>query len=617
MSKRLTLVLLVLGLTLNFSFGQTIIGDSLIIQGKKGTLAKVLKSKKYTNITKIKVIGDVGEKDFLGVLSSRDNLVSLDLSDATYILTSTEHWELTHRKSSLDRLYISIGKNLNQLKLFKKATYKGEVVPVNVEIHGSDREEISLLTVYFSKDMSISKLYAWETVTKGIVYDDGNVPASFETKQWFDILEVPCLSDLGKMEFYCAILNIQDINECIIYRSDYGHYPDPGQRDIPQGGYKYWLDYLKKATTLEFHALDEEVLFPIVNLVDTIYLPNVKRIDEFAFERDSDRKYSYEWKEIGKSISLILSSLDTVPDFHHSIFRNANIELISMDSATTISPDAFKECTIKKVYLPNVQSIGESAFSCVKGLEEISIPKVKNIGRSAFNCCKLNSNRIDIPVSIEKIERCAFEGSVDTIKFEGMTPPLMDDNAFGDNDWHVIVVPNGAYENYSSIAQKNVKVLEEWEKSHNNKFVIKTSAPGQIKESLTDEMKRYADTLVISGQMYWEETKWLKQQFNRKVELDWSEVRFIQSPEELQRYRNQQKAERELAEKRRKYGVGSVSEGYSIGYNDALGNVNNIMSYKYSTTPYYTEQFLDGYRRGFSRGQDELMKNTLRNMRSW
>ena len=91
----------------------------------------------------------------------------------------------------------------------------------------------------------------------------------------------------------------------------------------------------------------------------------------------------------------------------------------------------------------------------------------------------------------------------------------------------------------------------------------------------------------------------------------------IQSPEELQRYRNQQKAERELAEKRRKYGVGSVSEGYSIGYNDALGNVNNIMSYKYSTTPYYTEQFLDGYRRGFSRGQDELMKNTLRNMRSW
>jgi hypothetical protein len=374
---------------------------------------------------------------------------------------------------------------------------------------------------------------------------------------------------------------------------------------------------LKKATTLEFNALDEEVLFPIVNLVDTIYLPNVKRIDEFAFERDSDRKYSYEWKEIGKSISLILSSLDTVPDFHHSIFRNANIELISMDSATTISPDAFKECTIKKVYLPNVQSIGESAFSCVKGLEEISIPKVKNIGRSAFNCCKLNSNRINIPVSIEKIEQCAFEGSVDTIKFEGMTPPLMDDNAFGNNDWHVIVVPNGAYENYSSIAQENVKVLEEWEKSHNNTFVIKTSAPGQIKESLTDEMKRYADTLVISGQMYWEETKWLEKQFNRKVELDWSEVRFIQSPQELQRYRNQQKAERELAEKRRKYGVGSVSEGYSIGYNDGLGNVNNIMSYKYSTTPYYTEQFLDGYRRGFSRGQDELMKNTLRNMRSW
>ena len=604
MSKRLSLLLLVLGLTFNFSFGQTIIGDSLIIQGKKGTLAKVLKSKKYTNITKIKVIGDVGEKDFLGgFLSSRDNLVSLDLSDATYILTSTEHWELTQRKRSdggVERLYISIGKNLNQLKLFKKATYKGEVVPVNVEIYGKDREEISLLTVYFSKDMSISECYASETVTKGIVYADGNVPASFETIQRFDILEVPRLSDLEKMEYRCAILNIQDINECIIYRSDYGYYPGPGQRDIPQGGYKYWLDYLKKATTLKSYAFDhEELLYSIVNLVDTFYLHNVKKLEEYAlgkvYTSDWDHKHYYKSKMNGKSISLILPCLDTIPTFYRTTLGLANFDLISMDAATTISPDAFKECTIKKVYLP----------------------KVKHIGRSAFYCCKLNSNRIDIPVSIEKIEKCAFAGSVDTIKFEGMTPPLMDDNAFGDNDWHVIVVPNGAYENYSSIAQENVKVLEEWEKSHNNKFVIKTSAPGQIKESLTDEMKRYADTLVISGQLYWEENEWLKKQFNRDIKFDRTEVKYVQSPEDLQRYRNQQKADRELAEKRRKYGVGSVSEGYSIGYNDGLGNVNNIMSYKYSTTPYYTEQFLDGYRRGFSRGQDELMKNTLRNMRSW
>lgn len=610
MSKRLSLLLLVLGLTFNFSFGQTVIGDSLIIQGKKGTLAKVLKSKKYTNITKIKVIGDVGEKDFLGVfLSSRDNLVSLDLSDATYILTSTEHWELTHRKSSVDRLYISIGKNLNLLKLFKKATYKGEVVPVDVEIYGKDREEISLLTVYLSKDMSISKLYASETVTKGIVYDDGNMPASFETIQRFDILEVPRLSDLEKMEFRCAILNIQDINECIIYRPE---------RDIPQGGYKYWLDYLKKATTLKFYAFGhEELLYSIVNLVDTIYLPNVKRLEESAlgYVSDWDHKHYYKRKMKGKSISLILPCLDTIPTFYRTTLGLANFDLISMDAATTISPDAFRECTIKKVYLPDVQSIGEEAFSYVEGLEEISIPKVKHIEKSAFYLCKLKSNIISVPATIEKIGSSAFDG-IDTIRFEGMTPPLMDD-ALDDYRGQVIVVPNGAYENYSSIAQENVKVLEEWEKSHNNKFAIKTTAPGQIKESLTDEMKRYADTLIISGQLYWEESKWLEQQFNRKVKLDWSEVRFIQSPEDLQRYRNQQKADRELAEKRRKYGVGSVSEGYSIGYNDGLGNVNNIMSYKYSTNPYYTEQFLDGYRRGFSRGQDELMKNRLRNMRSW
>ncbi|GEM_PF-3658918 len=616
MSKRLSLLLLVLGLTFNFSFGQTVIGDSLIIQGKKGTLAKVLKSKKYTNITKIKVIGDVAKKDFSG--GFRDNLVSLDLSEATYILTSSEYGQFTRSRSSeRNHLYIGIGKNLNLLKLFKNATYKGEVVPVNIEIYGSNREDISLLTCYFSKNMSISECYVSKTVTKGIVYDDEKVAASFETKQLFDILEVPRLSDLEKMEVDGAILNIHNINECIIARSDYEDWNGHHQRDIPQGGYKYWLDYLKKATTLKFHALDEKALFPIVNLIDTIYLPNVRRIDKFAFGFDTERNHSYEWKKIGKSISLILSSLDTVPDFHHSIFRNANIELISMDSATTISPDAFGGCTIKKVYLPNVQSIGKSAFEAVKGLEEISIPKVKYIGRSAFSWCKLKSNRIDIPVSIEKIKKCAFEGSVDTIKFEGMTPPLMDDNAFGNNDWHVIVVPNGAFGNFSSVVQKNLKVLEEWETSHNNKFVIKTSAPGQIKECLTDEMKRYADTLVISGQLYWEENEWLKKQFNRDVKFDWTEVKYVQSPEDLQRYRNQQKADRELAEKRRKYGVGSVSEGYSIGYNDGLGNVNNIMSYKYSTNPYYTEQFLDGYRRGFSRGQDELTKSRLRNMRSW
>lgn len=45
---------------LTFPFGQAVIGDSLIVQGKKGTLAKALKSKKFINTANIKVTVEMG-----------------------------------------------------------------------------------------------------------------------------------------------------------------------------------------------------------------------------------------------------------------------------------------------------------------------------------------------------------------------------------------------------------------------------------------------------------------------------------------------------------------------------------------------------------------------------
>lgn len=45
---------------LTFPFGQAVIGDSLIVEGKKVTLAKALKSKKFINTANIKVTVEMG-----------------------------------------------------------------------------------------------------------------------------------------------------------------------------------------------------------------------------------------------------------------------------------------------------------------------------------------------------------------------------------------------------------------------------------------------------------------------------------------------------------------------------------------------------------------------------
>lgn len=91
MSKRLSLLLLVLGLTLNFSFGQTVVGDSIFIHTEKpGKITSILKKCK-TNIRKVCITGVVNDKDLLA-LSQMARIELLDFSDCVYKGTLYREW---------------------------------------------------------------------------------------------------------------------------------------------------------------------------------------------------------------------------------------------------------------------------------------------------------------------------------------------------------------------------------------------------------------------------------------------------------------------------------------------------------------------------------------------
>lgn len=85
--KRVGLTLLFLGIITAQLAAQTVIGDSIIIEGKTGTLAKVLKKWKYPEVNKLKMIGEVGEKDMqvLQTTLYTTPLETIDLSETDYI----------------------------------------------------------------------------------------------------------------------------------------------------------------------------------------------------------------------------------------------------------------------------------------------------------------------------------------------------------------------------------------------------------------------------------------------------------------------------------------------------------------------------------------------------
>lgn len=118
--------------------------------------------------------------------------------------------------------------------------------------------------------------------------------------------------------------------------------------------------------------------------------------------------------------------------------------------------------------------------------------------------------------------------------------------------------------------------------------------------------------------------KWLRN-------VDWSGVTVVKSPEtiaaekkaeqeRIQWEKDRPKREaagRALKERRAKYGSGTTSEGYAIGYSDGYRGVNNYVTYDISDRVLYSDAFLMGYIQGFEAGSNERSNDNLRQMRNW
>ncbi len=267
-------------------------------------------------------------------------------------------------------------------------------------------------------------------------------------------------------------------------------------------------------------------------------------------------------------------------------------------------------------------------------LQELSLPVAEEI----YDVGSHSLKRITFSPTIKYIDQWAF-GQADNLKeieFTSNTPP----------SWYTppvymqnrtIIVPKGslrAYLNAFCVLETNKK--DEYnhrfkirEKGANPTATIICDMPGHFDSFLTEEVINNTDYLIVQGSLYDTEKllvnkiKWLK-------DVDWSGAKIIKSDEtkakekrlaeekaQWEKDRPRREAEqRKLNERRNRVGVGSVSEGYNMGYLDGYRGQNNIFSYELSENPLYSNAFLDGYRRGFTAGQDAKMKDELLRLRN-
>lgn len=116
-----------------------------------------------------------------------------------------------------------------------------------------------------------------------------------------------------------------------------------------------------------------------------------------------------------------------------------------------IGREAFKDKDITSVDLKNVEEIDEDAFHGCVNLTTVTMTRVKVIGKSAFRNSGLRE--IDLPASVEKIEKGAFDilGLV-KVTCRATTPPTIDNYAFHISEIgsknRKLYVPAGSIESY-------------------------------------------------------------------------------------------------------------------------------------------------------------------------
>ena len=116
--------------------------------------------------------------------------------------------------------------------------------------------------------------------------------------------------------------------------------------------------------------------------------------------------------------------------------------------AKKIGREAFKDKDITSVDLKNVEEIDEDAFHGCVNLTTVTMTRVKVIGKSAFRNTKLTE--IDLPVSVEKIEKGAFDiTNLVKVTCRATTPPAVGTSFRATNSSRrVLYVPAGSIENY-------------------------------------------------------------------------------------------------------------------------------------------------------------------------
>ena len=98
--------------------------------------------------------------------------------------------------------------------------------------------------------------------------------------------------------------------------------------------------------------------------------------------------------------------------------------------------------------MKNVEEIDEDAFHGCVNLTTVTMTRVKVIGKSAFRNTKLTE--IDLPASVEKIEKGAFDiTNLVKVTCRATTPPAVGTSFRATNSSRrVLYVPAGSIENY-------------------------------------------------------------------------------------------------------------------------------------------------------------------------
>ena len=119
-------------------------------------------------------------------------------------------------------------------------------------------------------------------------------------------------------------------------------------------------------------------------------------------------------------------------------------------NAKKIARDAFKDKDFTSIDLKNVEEIDEDAFHGCVNLTTVTMTRVKVIGKSAFRNTKLTE--IDLPASVEKIEKGAFDiTNLVKVTCRATTPPAVGTSFRATNaERRVLYVPAGSIDTYAS-----------------------------------------------------------------------------------------------------------------------------------------------------------------------